>query len=194
MVAAVIEQRRLLRGADQSASQRPRLNAAALVQFAEMRYGLLNDAAPDANAPHQTPIAVDLPILLANRMAQVHAPSQPRPPGKKIPKVVTTRSNRPRKPSNQLIRFTPPPAKSQKRSPSCASWARPSAASRRAAIKFRIRTLLPWAQRLRITLAASSNPLSRLKRAARLARGGQAASIGRVCGRSLAGRHRVTGA
>jgi hypothetical protein len=32
---------------------------------------------------------VNLPILLANRVAQIHAPSEPPAPSKKIPKVVT---------------------------------------------------------------------------------------------------------
>jgi hypothetical protein len=54
---------------DQPANQRPRLHATALVKFAKMRHRLLNDATPDANAANQTPIAVDLPVFLANRMA-----------------------------------------------------------------------------------------------------------------------------
>ena len=107
IAAAVIEQRRLLRRADQPARQRPRLNPAVLVKLAKMRHRLLNDATPDANAPHQTPIAVDLPILLANRMAQVHAPSEPVSPRKKIPKVVTTRSNRLVRTPQLLIRLQP---------------------------------------------------------------------------------------
>jgi hypothetical protein len=40
-------------------SQRPRLNPAVLVKLAKMRPRLLNDATPDANAPHQTPITVE---------------------------------------------------------------------------------------------------------------------------------------
>jgi hypothetical protein len=67
---------------------------------------------------------VNLSVLLANRVAQVHAPSEPAPPRKKIPKVVTTRSNRSFAPSNPLIRLAPAYAKSQKLPPNCASWAK----------------------------------------------------------------------
>ena len=126
IAAAVIEQRRLLRRADQPARQRPRLNPAVLVKLAKMRHRLLNDATPDANAPHQTPITVDLPILLANRMAQVHAPSEPGSQRKKIPKVVTTRSNWLRAPANLLIQLGPPHAKLLKLASNCASWANAS--------------------------------------------------------------------
>ncbi len=87
-----------------------------------MRHRLLDDAPPDTHAAHQAPIAVDFPVLLANRVAQVHAPSEPPPQQKKIPKVVTTRSNHPRASSNPLIRLAPPRAKSQKIPPNCASW------------------------------------------------------------------------
>src|SRR6267154_5635145 len=87
-----------------------------------MRHRLLDDTTPDTNAAHQTPIAVNLPVLLANRVAQVHAPSEPPPQRKKIPKVVTTRSNHPPAPSNPLIRLAPSRAKSQKPPPNCASW------------------------------------------------------------------------
>ena len=75
MLAAFIEQLRLFRRADQPAGQRPRLNAAVLVEFAEMHYRLLDDTTPDTNAAYQAPIAVSLSIFLANRVAQVHAPS-----------------------------------------------------------------------------------------------------------------------
>src|SRR5260370_33928218 len=88
-----------------------------------MRHRLLDDTTPDTNAAHQTPIAVNLPVLLANRVPQVHAPSAPPPHRKKIPKVVTTRSNHPPAPSNPLIRLAPSRAKSQKPPPNCASWA-----------------------------------------------------------------------
>src|SRR5260221_6766507 len=91
-----------------------------------MRHRLLDDTTPDTNAAHQTPIAVNLPVLLANRVAQVHAPSEPPPQRKKIPKVVTTRSNHPPAPSNPLIRLAPSRAKSQKPPPNCASWVRVS--------------------------------------------------------------------
>src|SRR6266851_2813777 len=124
MFAAIVEQRRLLGSADQSARKRSRLNASVPIELAKMRHRLLDDAPPDAHTAHQTPIAVNLPVLLANRVAQVHAPSEPPPQRKKIPKVVTTRSNHPRAPSNPLIRLAPPRAKSQKPPPNCASWAR----------------------------------------------------------------------
>jgi hypothetical protein len=75
MLAAVIEQLRLLGGADQPAGQRPRLNPAVLVEFAKMRHRLLDDTPPDTNAGYQAPIAVSLSILFANRVAKVHAPS-----------------------------------------------------------------------------------------------------------------------
>src|SRR5260221_10178334 len=88
-----------------------------------MRHRLLDDTTPDTNAAHQAPVAVNLPVLLANRVAQVHAPSKPPPQRKKIPEVVTTRSNHPPKPSKPLIRLAPCRAKSQKPSPNCASWA-----------------------------------------------------------------------
>ena len=52
-------------------------NATVLIELAKMRHRLLNDAPADAHAAHQAPIAVNLPVLLANRMAQVHAPSEP---------------------------------------------------------------------------------------------------------------------
>ena len=77
MSAAVVEQPRLLGCADQPASQRPRLNATVLIKLAKMRHRLLNDTTPDTNAAHQPPIAVNLPVLLANRVAQIHAPSEP---------------------------------------------------------------------------------------------------------------------
>src|SRR6476659_4413763 len=123
MFAAIVEQRRLLGSADQSARKRSRRNASVLIELAKMRHRLLDDAPPDTHATHQAPIAVNLAVLLTNRMAQVHAPSGPLPQRKKIPKVVTTRSNHPRAPSNPLIRLAPPRAKSKKLPPNCASWA-----------------------------------------------------------------------
>src|SRR5258707_9512771 len=124
LLAVIIKQLRLLGIANQPARQRPRLNATVLVEFAKMRHRLLDDPTPDTNAAHQAPVAVNLPVLLANRVAQVHAPSKPPPQRKKIPEVVTTRSNHPPKPSKPLIRLAPCRAKSQKPSPNCASWAR----------------------------------------------------------------------
>ena len=83
----------LFGSADQPTRQRPRLHATLLIQLAEMGHGLLNDPTADTDAAHQTPIAVDLPVLLANRVAQIHAPSQPAKQQKKTPLVVTTRPN-----------------------------------------------------------------------------------------------------
>ena len=77
MFAAVIEQRRFFRGADQPARQRARLDPSALVELAKLRDRLLDHPPSDTNAAHQGPIAMNLPVLLANRMAQVHAPSEP---------------------------------------------------------------------------------------------------------------------
>jgi hypothetical protein len=63
-------------GAERTMKRLPSFNAAALVKLAKLRHRLLNDAPPDAHAPHQPPVAVDLPVLLANRVAQIHAPSE----------------------------------------------------------------------------------------------------------------------
>src|SRR4029078_12494895 len=123
MFAAIIEQWRLLGSTDQSARKNSRLNASVLIELTQMRYRLLDDAPPDPHTAYQAPIAMNLSVLLANRVAQVHAPSEPRPQPKKIPKVVTTRSNHPRAPSNPLIRLASPPAKPQKQPSNCASWA-----------------------------------------------------------------------
>src|SRR5215469_5461622 len=57
--------------------ERPGFDAAALIKFAEMRHRLLNDAPTDPNAPHQAPITMNLPVFLADRVAQIHAPSEP---------------------------------------------------------------------------------------------------------------------
>ncbi len=53
--AAVIEQRRLFGCADQPARQRARLDAAVLIELAEMRHRLLNHPPTDPNAAHQPP-------------------------------------------------------------------------------------------------------------------------------------------
>jgi hypothetical protein len=83
--------------------QRSRLKPAVLVQFAEMRDGLLNHPPSDAHAPHQAPVAVNLAVFLANRVAQIHAPSPPQKSQKKIPLVGTTCPNLPLPPRNPLI-------------------------------------------------------------------------------------------
>jgi hypothetical protein len=56
--------------------QRPRFKATTFIKFAEMRHRLLNDATPNPHAAHQTPIAMNLAVLLASRVAQIHAPNQ----------------------------------------------------------------------------------------------------------------------
>src|SRR5216684_5737503 len=86
MFAAIVEQRRLLGSTDQSARKRSCLNASVLIELAKMRHRLLDDASPDAHAAHQAPIAVNLPVLLANRVAQVHAPSEPLRGERKYPR------------------------------------------------------------------------------------------------------------
>ena len=63
--AAIIEQLRLLGSTDQSARKRSRRNASARIDLAKMRHRLLDDAPPDTNAAHQPPIAVNLPVFLA---------------------------------------------------------------------------------------------------------------------------------
>jgi hypothetical protein len=76
MFAAIVEQRRLLRNADQPLRKRPRLNPPMLIKLAKLRYRLLNHAPTDTNAAHEAPIAVSLPILPYRRVAQIHAPNQ----------------------------------------------------------------------------------------------------------------------
>src|SRR5208337_3227869 len=113
VLAAVIEQRRFFWSANQPARQSARLDPSALVEFAKLRDRLLDHPPPNTNAAHQGPIAMNLAVLLANRMAQVHAPSEPTAALQKIPKVVTTRSNPPRRRCNSLISFMPACTKSR---------------------------------------------------------------------------------
>jgi hypothetical protein len=112
LFAAVIEQRRFFGSADQPARQGARLDPSVLVELAKLRNRLLDHQPSDTNAPHQAPIAMNFPVLPANRVAQVHAPFEPAPAPKKIPKVGTTRANPPRPPSNYLTWLTAPCAKS----------------------------------------------------------------------------------
>ncbi len=56
--------------------QCPCFNAAALVQFSQMGDRLLNNPTANPHAANQAPIAVNLPVLPANRVAQIHAPKQ----------------------------------------------------------------------------------------------------------------------
>src|SRR5271169_6904915 len=94
-LAAVVKQPGLLGSTDQAACQRPRHQPTALIEFAELRYRLLNDPPPDADAAHQTPVTMDLAVFLAGRVAQIHCTrSQPTSPQKKTPKVGTTCPNR----------------------------------------------------------------------------------------------------
>jgi hypothetical protein len=79
LLAAIIEQLRALGSSDQPVRQRPCLHATLLIEFAELRHRLLNDPTTNTHAAHQAPVAVNLPVLLANRVAQVHAPSKPPP-------------------------------------------------------------------------------------------------------------------
>ena len=67
---AAVKQRRLLGCPDQPARKHASLNASMLIELAKLRYRLLNDAPPDAHAPHQPPVAVDLPVLPDRRVAQ----------------------------------------------------------------------------------------------------------------------------
>jgi hypothetical protein len=51
------------RGADQTACQRPRLDATVFIELAEMRNSLLNDTTTDTHAAHKAPVAVNLAVL-----------------------------------------------------------------------------------------------------------------------------------
>jgi hypothetical protein len=68
MFAAVVEQLCLFRYADQPVRKRPRLNPTMLIKLTKMRNRLLNDTTSDAHAAHQAPIAMNLAVLLANRV------------------------------------------------------------------------------------------------------------------------------
>src|SRR5204863_10181404 len=139
LLAAVLEKLRLVGSANQPMRQRPRLHPPLLIELAKMGHCLLNDATTHTNTANKTPIAVNLPVLLANRMAQIHVPSEPTVPLKKIPKVFTTCSNQLRAPSNRLIRFMPRHGKSPNPHPNCSSWA---IAKRSASIVRRCRRLI----------------------------------------------------
>ena len=78
--------RACFRRADQPARQRARLNPPVLIELAKLRHRLLNHPPPDTNAAHQTPVAMNLAVLLANRVAQVHAPSEPTSAPRKYPR------------------------------------------------------------------------------------------------------------
>jgi len=52
MFAAIVEQRRLLRSADQPPRERSRRDASVLIEFAKTRHRLLEDAPPDPHTAH----------------------------------------------------------------------------------------------------------------------------------------------
>ena len=86
--------------------QRPGFNTATPIELAELRHRLLNDAATDTDAPHQAPVAMNLPVLLSSRVAQIHAPFGPMIWQKKTGKVATTVGNRLLAEPKLLICFT----------------------------------------------------------------------------------------
>ncbi|HEY2183444.1 MAG TPA: hypothetical protein VGH39_00505, partial [Xanthobacteraceae bacterium] len=115
MLAAVAEQGRLLRRADQPSRECPRLNPPVLIKLTKLCYRLLNNAPTDTNAAYEAPIAVNLPVLPYCRVAQIHAPeSNLTRRFKKIPKVGTTCRNQRCAARNPLIRFVPNLVDSQK--------------------------------------------------------------------------------
>jgi hypothetical protein len=73
MLLTIVEQARLLGLADQMPRQRPRLEPASRVELAKLRYRLLNDAATNPHAAHETPVAMDFAVLPPRCVAQVHA-------------------------------------------------------------------------------------------------------------------------
>src|SRR6516162_1286994 len=90
----------------------------------QVRHRLLDDAPSHTNAANQAPITVNLSVLLANRVAQIHAPPKPEPLRKKIPKVVTTAPNQPFAQPKLLIRLTPLPVETGKPTSNCSSSVR----------------------------------------------------------------------
>src|SRR5262249_30381543 len=89
--------------------ERAGFDATMLVKLAEMRHRLLNDAPPNANAAHQAPIAVNLPILPQRRVPQIHgAESNLTRRRQKIPLVGTTRPNPLLAPTQPLDLSEPP--------------------------------------------------------------------------------------
>ncbi|MGH7103446.1 MAG: ProQ/FINO family protein [Acetobacteraceae bacterium] len=69
---------------------------------------------------------MNLAVLLANRVAQIHAASEPLLPPKKRPKVGITHRKQPRTAAKYLIRLTRYHVKSRKPPSNCASWAKAS--------------------------------------------------------------------
>src|ERR1700720_1694739 len=73
MFAAIIEELRALRRADQMLRQCPGLDAAACIGLSEVWHPLLNDASSNSDAAPQPPIAVNLAVLSKRRVAQIHS-------------------------------------------------------------------------------------------------------------------------
>ncbi|MBA0083596.1 MAG: hypothetical protein HRJ53_01230, partial [Acidobacteria bacterium Pan2503] len=67
MFATVVKKLRAFGSADQMPRQCSGFEATTFVEFTELRHRLLNDASANPNAAHQTPIAMNLAVLLANR-------------------------------------------------------------------------------------------------------------------------------
>jgi hypothetical protein len=87
------------------------------IELTKVGLRLLNDSPSDAHAAHQPPVTVQLAVLLAKRMAQVHAPSAGAKSPKKIGLVGTTCSQSPKARPKSLIRLDPIRQKSQNPSP-----------------------------------------------------------------------------
>ena len=64
LLRAIVEQASLLGLPDQLPRQRPRLKPSALVELAELRHRLLDNATANPHAAHKTPVAMDLAVLL----------------------------------------------------------------------------------------------------------------------------------
>src|SRR5258708_29048224 len=104
--------------------ERACFKAAMLIEFTELRYSLLNDSSTHPHAAHQRPVPMNLAILLAGRVAQVHGVlSEPTITQKKIPKVATTPRNLHASARKCLIGLRAALQKSLNPGTNCASWA-----------------------------------------------------------------------
>src|SRR6266403_2043769 len=74
LLATIIEQLRAFGSSDQPVRQRPCLQAALLIEFAELRHRLLNDPTTNTHAAHNSPIAMNLAVFAYRGVAQIHAP------------------------------------------------------------------------------------------------------------------------
>ena len=97
-------------------SQRPSLDPAVLVEFAEVRHR------PTRTLRTRRHVRCTLPSFLQIVWRRYMRPRTTFGTKKEMPKVGTTCSNQARAPSNPLIRLTPPYAKWQKPVPNCSSW------------------------------------------------------------------------